>query len=266
MGPTTNSPYGAADSLVKWIFKGYFQEGVRHMGAVTDWSKNEVYDYYGSSAINNNHMHMVFGCPEMDIYYDTSPITVISCDHPMPIVPGTHTFQVYAGGVPAEDVLVSVLIEDTLSGPWMDSYYSDASGNVTFDIPQFPDSSWVHVTATGFNLAPYLYDGNTGISCGSMELHGTATITPRPSPCFGTLSIDCFLPAEGDYRVDIYDISGRMVEAMEFSSPGGEKTLTWNGRDGNGQPVSTGIYFCRLRAPGTNPIRSFVLMTGTEGF
>ena len=260
MGPTTNSPYGAADSLVKWIFKGYFQENIHHMGAVTDWSKNEVYEYYGSSGINNNHMHMVFGCPEMDIYYDTSPLTIINCEHPMPVVPGVHTFTVTAGGMPANEILLSILIDDSLTGPWMESDYSDASGLVVFDIPEFSSSSDVYVTATGFNLASYLYDGLTGIGERSGDAINTSSLRTWPSPCLGSLAILCTIPSEEQGSIEIYDTAGRMIRRLELESDGGEQHLIWDGLDERGHSVATGIYYCSLRLSGENLVQSIVMI------
>ncbi|MBN2587788.1 MAG: hypothetical protein JXR55_10890 [Candidatus Fermentibacteraceae bacterium] len=264
MGPTTNSPYGAADSLVKWIFKGYFQEDIRHMGAVTDWSKAEVYAYFGSSAINNNHMHMIFGCPEMDIYYDTSPLTMITVDHPQPVTPGLHTFTALAGGSPLEGALVAVMINDSLSGTWMDSYYSDASGSVTFDIPAFQDSALVSVTATGFNMAPYLYQWSTELAEGPAAAGRPMSMEAGPSPCFGTLGIRCFLPEAGVYGLDIYNISGRVVRSFDIESAGGDESLVWDGRDDTGTPLSSGIYYLRLRARGPSLVRSVVILGGGD--
>jgi len=260
MGPTTNSPYGAADSLVKWIFKGYFQEDIHHMGAVTDWSKNEVYEYYGSSSIDNNHMHMIFGCPEMDIYYDTSPLTIIECDHPAPVVPGVHSFTVTADGSPAEDILVAVLIQDSISGIWMESGYSDASGIVVFDIPALSDSSDVCVTATGFNLAPYLYGGLTGIEDSPGSQVHTSALSTGPSPCFGSLSITCTAPEGGYSIIEIYDTAGRLLRRLNLDQTGEEQNLTLDGTDGSGHPVSSGIYYCRLRAGGEELVQSVVMI------
>ena len=262
MGPTTNSPYGAADSLVKWIFKGYFQEDIRHMGAVTDWSKAEVFAYYGSAAINNNHMHMVFGCPEMDIYYDTSPLSMISVDHPQPLTPGVHTFDVTAGGSPLEGALVAVMIEDSLSGTWMDSYYSDGSGAVTFDIPSYQDSALVSITATGFNLRPYLYQWSTTLGEGPETPVRPASLSAGPSPCFGNLGIECFVPGAGDYEVNVYDLSGRMVRSLEFQSTGGRESLLWDGRDDGGCRVAAGVYFLRLHSSGNSPVLQVVVLGG----
>lgn len=230
------------------------------MGAVTDWSKNEVFAYYGSSGVNNNHMHMVFGCPEMDIYYDTSPLTIIICEHPIPVIPGIHTFAVTVEGVPERGLLVSVLIDDPLSEPWMESDYSDPSGNVTFDIPAFSENSDVYVTATGFNLAPYLFDGLTGIEEGPGVDIYTSALRAGPSPCFGSLAIFCAVPVGGQNSIEIYDTAGRMIRRLELEPAAGEQELIWDGRDEGGHPVSSGIYFCRLRVPGENLVQSVVMI------
>ncbi len=261
MGPTTNSPYGAADSLVKWIFKGYFQEEVRHMGAVTDWSKNEVYSYYGSNAVDNNHMHMLFGCPEMDIYYDTAPLAVITCDHPDPVVSGTHTFTVGTGGTPLEGALVAVKIYDSSSGGWMASDYSDASGNVTFTIPAFGAASDIYVTATAFNKSPYLYQTLTGIE--QQEQQGQFTgpeLRISSSPCSGPLSVYCVVPRGTSAAIDFFDISGRVVNTIPLNTEtGGEMQAVWNGIDNNGNRVASGLYYCRLKA-GTESLIQPVIM------
>jgi len=248
MGPTTNSPYGAADSLVKWIFKGYFQEDVHHMGAVTDWSKNEVYNYYGSSGVDNNHMHMLFGCPEMDIYYDTAPLAVVTVAHPVPVVPGTFTYSVTADGSPLEGALVAVKTYETSSGAWMESDYSDASGNVSFTIPDFGVVSDVYVTATAFNMYPYLYQDVTSLEeSENTALNFNTELRLGSSPCTGSLSVYCSVPPGESAILDFFDVSGRIVETIPFDTEnGGEVQTVWNCRDSSGNSVSSGVYFVRL--------------------
>ncbi len=261
MSPTTNSPYGAADSLVKWIFKGYLQEEIHHMGAVTDWSKAEVYEYYGSSAVNNNHMHMIFGCPEMDIYYDTAPLSVLDCAHPDPIVPGPVTLTVTTEGSPVEGALVAVKVYDPSSGNWMDSDYTDATGSISLVVPSFTAGSNVYVTATAFNRAPYLFESVTGTpgSTGAAVL--SLALGLHPSPFSGSVAVSFTLPVRGETRLGLYDISGRLVrELCNELMPAGSHSVVWDGSDGNGAMLPSGLYFCRLEAPAGNMVRSVVLL------
>ncbi|HOP26377.1 MAG TPA: C25 family cysteine peptidase [Candidatus Sabulitectum sp.] len=261
MSPTTNSPYGAADSLAKWIFKGYLQEDIRHMGAVTDWSKAEVFAYYGSSAIDNNHMHMVFGCPEMDMYTDTAPLPMISCDHPVPVTPGTHTFTVSSQGSPVEGVLVAVKVYDPAGSCWMESGYSDASGSVQFTVPSFSPGSSVYVTATGFNLYPYLYDTETSLEGHNWTTVNSVGLYAGPSPCRSALSIDLSLPREGHVMLTVFDLCGRAV-AVPFEGllQPGSHSIAWNLRDRTGSPIPPGLYFCRLESEWSTRRRSFVVV------
>lgn len=261
MGPTTNSPYGAADSLVKWIFKGYFQEEVHHMGAVTDWSKNEVFNYYGSSAIDNNHMHMLFGCPEMDIYYDTAPLTAVTCVHPEPVVPGATSITVNAGGAPLEGALVAVKIYNPDIGSWMVSDYSDPSGNVTFTVPSFAGDADVYVTATNFNMAPYLYQAVTSVdeNC-SDTLHDNASFQVGSSPCTGTLSLFCTIPPGVDSRIEIFDIMGRLVRTMPLASTGTEIHALWDRESSNGTAVPAGFYYCILKTGSSTLVRPVLML------
>lgn len=57
------------------------------------------------------------------------------------------------------------------------------------------------------------------------------------------------LPARGDVTVDIHDARGARVRRV-FSGTldGGERTLAWDGRDGQGRGVASGVYFVRARA------------------
>lgn len=64
-----------------------------------------------------------------------------------------------------------------------------------------------------------------------------------------------------DSRVElkIYDILGREVIALVSGNlHAGFHLAFWNARNGNGQPVPTGVYFCRLVAIANNGKAKFV--------
>lgn len=70
-----------------------------------------------------------------------------------------------------------------------------------------------------------------------------------PSP-FRLRATLCFtLPrAESGARVDILDVSGRLVRSFETAADGGEHLLSWDGLDATGSPAPSGTYFARLAA------------------
>ncbi len=64
----------------------------------------------------------------------------------------------------------------------------------------------------------------------------------------GGMTIRFNLPQREKIAVFIYDIQGRLVKRLfEGTREGGEHTLVWNGRNENGDLLSTGTYYIELR-------------------
>lgn len=69
-----------------------------------------------------------------------------------------------------------------------------------------------------------------------------------PNPTAGPSTIVYDLPVVGRLALGIYDVSGRLVRVFESApSAPGQHAFAWDGRDAGGLPVSTGLYFVRLR-------------------
>ena len=68
-----------------------------------------------------------------------------------------------------------------------------------------------------------------------------------PNPFNTTTTIVYDIKELTSVKLDIYNILGEKVNTIvdKLESPG-KKKITWNGTDGNGNPVSTGIYICNL--------------------
>jgi hypothetical protein len=72
-----------------------------------------------------------------------------------------------------------------------------------------------------------------------------------PNPFSPSTTISFEVPeGGGEVALQIYDVSGRLVRTLVkgYESPG-TRAVTWNGRDDQGQPMPSGIYFCNLTAP-----------------
>jgi flagellar hook assembly protein FlgD len=65
----------------------------------------------------------------------------------------------------------------------------------------------------------------------------------------------------GRVALKIYDVMGRLVRTLvdERMQPR-RKTVAWKGLDDHGNPVATGVYFLRMRAPGYADTRKLVLL------
>jgi hypothetical protein len=90
----------------------------------------------------------------------------------------------------------------------------------------------------------------------------SALLQNHPNPFNPTTTITFDVSASGQVRVDIYDVSGRLVRSLvNDRKDAGRYTVDWNGRDANGSQVHTGVYFYRMTAPGyTSPAKKMVLL------
>ncbi len=62
-------------------------------------------------------------------------------------------------------------------------------------------------------------------------------------------------------RINVYDLRGRLVRNLDYEHGGADDaTIFWDGRDGDGQLVRSGVYFFRIATPsGTRTIKTSVV-------
>lgn len=70
-----------------------------------------------------------------------------------------------------------------------------------------------------------------------------------PNPLQGQTEVWFQMPADGRVLLGVYDLRGREVCALadRVESPGWRR-VSWNGMDGQGRPVASGVYLIRLKA------------------
>ncbi|MBC8190959.1 MAG: multicopper oxidase domain-containing protein [FCB group bacterium] len=70
-----------------------------------------------------------------------------------------------------------------------------------------------------------------------------------PNPFNPTTTIRYDLPTRSAVTLGVYDITGRTITILaDTHQPAGAYSIHWNGTNDLGNPVSTGMYFCRLEA------------------
>jgi hypothetical protein len=83
-----------------------------------------------------------------------------------------------------------------------------------------------------------------------------------PNPFNPVTTITYGIDRRASVTLRIYDVSGRLVRTLvnEMQEPGNRYTVTWDGRNGFGRNVSSGIYFCRLTTGTRTSTRKMVLL------
>ncbi len=89
---------------------------------------------------------------------------------------------------------------------------------------------------------------------------GSRLLSNVPNPFNGSTQIHFELSGSSDYELEIFDIRGRRVTTLGGQGQAGVNTIPWNGRDDQGEKVSSGVYFYRLESAAGTAVKRMVLV------
>jgi hypothetical protein len=96
---------------------------------------------------------------------------------------------------------------------------------------------------------------------GSLLPREFALMQNYPNPFNPTTVISFALPRSSDVRIDLYDITGRLVRTLaDETMAAGNHTITFDGRSSSGNQLATGVYFYRMQANGFVATKKMLLM------
>ena len=76
-------------------------------------------------------------------------------------------------------------------------------------------------------------------------------LSPRPSPFRNEVVLRFDLPTAQQVKLEVFDVNGRRrVLLEEGPRTAGTHQLVWDGRDGHGDPIESGVYWMRLATAG----------------
>jgi hypothetical protein len=82
-----------------------------------------------------------------------------------------------------------------------------------------------------------------------------------PNPFNPSTAIEFGLPAACHVRLAIYDVAGQEVRVLvDDDRPAGDHLVLWDGADGSGRRVPSGVYFCKVVAGNKIEVRKLVVL------
>lgn len=82
---------------------------------------------------------------------------------------------------------------------------------------------------------------------GEIDLSDYTFPQNHPDPFNGMTEISYTVPAQGPVRVEVYDVSGRLIRTLvRDTKPAGIHSVQWDTRGRDGDRVASGIYFCKV--------------------
>jgi hypothetical protein len=125
----------------------------------------------------------------------------------------------------------------------------DPTARTYLDLTARPDSTYSYrigsLDPVGREtvFGPFSYAGTAGLG------RSLALEARTPNPFRGSALLAYTLPSGGEVSLRIHDLSGRLVRTLvEGRMDAGAYAADWDGRDGEGRDLPSGVYLCRLGA------------------
>ncbi len=104
--------------------------------------------------------------------------------------------------------------------------------------------------------ATYVFDISTITGIEESEAGVTLSVTPVTNPMAGTSAITVSLPTAGFSTLNIYDLSGRLIQNIHAGElPAGDSNISLDSSE-----LEAGTYFARLMAPGGGCSSRFIVV------
>ncbi|MDO9067626.1 MAG: FlgD immunoglobulin-like domain containing protein, partial [Deltaproteobacteria bacterium] len=175
-----------------------------------------------------------------------------------------------------KSITADTLYYSVNSGPWWALGPSGVSGDTfSFHIPAIDTGSidycikaWDNTGLTtmepSFGYYTFHVDTiNTGVN-GRPEARTFALqLNPAsPNPVTGGRTLIRFsLPEQADVKLEVFNVLGQKVATLaEGRLEKGFHSVNWNGSDGNGQKLSSGVYVYQLKALGKSLVKRMTLI------
>ena len=91
--------------------------------------------------------------------------------------------------------------------------------------------------------------------------NGYALLNNYPNPFNPETSINFIVPKMSRVMLAIYDILGRKIRTLlSETKAAGSYNVTWNGKNNQGQPLASGLYFYKLQAGEFSATKKMMLL------
>jgi hypothetical protein len=145
------------------------------------------------------------------------------------------------------------------------NFLSSADDTVLIDAGAPTSSLYYIVTAIDIheNPSPPSNEASVGALTGIGDTPPITALTVlpnHPNPFTGSTELEIGLPGDADVRIEVYDVAGRRVrEASLARRKAGWQKVAFDGRNDAGQPLPSGVYFCRVTAAGASVTHKMVI-------
>lgn len=195
----------------------------------------------------------------------------VNADHPLEIHFGigtmTNFWQYDVGFVPPENAWAEFVVDLSATGS-----FTRIIGTGTFAAALAgADRVLLRHDNAPYVQTPNPLDGDFGLDEFTLDadVTGVAPVlppmsnavqlaAPYPNPSSGPVALSLRSLTSDPVRIEIVDVTGRVVRHAALAPGAGTRTWTWDGRDDGGVPAPAGYYRARAFGPGGGTSRPLV--------
>ena len=249
--------------LFRATFDGYCD--IYELGIIINDAKNYMmtnWDFDTLSA-ENAQAYLWLGDPQMELW--TKQPETMDADYPGRILAGQPT-EVTVSVTWDENPLSGALV--CLYKPWdvFERGVTGTNGEETFTVNPTTEGD-LNVTVSKHNFQPFegtIEIRGLGVPPETEAVPLTFSLSQNyPNPFNSNTAIGYQLPGVRPHRttLKVYNIAGRRVRTLvDGQKEPGSHRVCWNCKDDGGQPVASGVYFCRLKAGGFTQVKRMLLL------
>jgi hypothetical protein len=272
----------------RWLVANWEADGMFYKGNNTNipawyprpdffyiyYLRKTIGDYLVSSAVEGERNLLAYATLFGSGHVGMIAVNKSTTDHVVQVSPGTYgigeRYYVYSltGGEDDKNFSQQVFVNGV--GPEL------ALGGPVDDLDAIPAFAYVIGDKIVFDSPArsiqyvLIEPGNTIVSVNDKKHHhdGEAE-TPTelqlhqnyPNPFNAATTVSFELLRAGEINLTVYDVQGHVVRTLtsgELSA--GSHSMIWDGRNGQGGEVSSGIYFCQITGTGSTAIKKMSLL------
>lgn len=87
-----------------------------------------------------------------------------------------------------------------------------------------------------------------GVEEDKSEVVPVSMVSAAPNPCIKNTTFSFELPISTNYRIDIYDVSGRRVKTLQGIAHTTQESVVWDITNEQGSRISAGVYMYRFES------------------
>ena len=118
-------------------------------------------------------------------------------------------------------------------------------------VDSIPDKTISEVSTAAYNM-----HGAVSIN----DIQRDLTIKIYPNPTNNSANISFNLSVSGSITLEIFNITGKKVYSLADNKSAGRHKICWNGTDGNGAELQSGVYFVKLSINNTSSSKKLVIV------